>query len=116
MLHANASPVKVPSSLAGSVLGVTGLDNAAPTLPLIKPGHPPVTRKGSAAAPRAKAPKIPCSDYYGQREVGGLPSQFGTTKFPTLLCGYTGAQYRSVYGANMSTPARARPSRWWSWA
>ena len=100
VLHANASPVKVPSSLASSVLGVTGLDNAAPTLPLVKPGHRPVTRKGAAAAPRAKAPKFPCSDYYGQREVGGLPSQFGTTKFPTLLCGYTGAQYRSVYGSN----------------
>jgi len=99
VLHANSTAIKIPSSLASSVIGVTGMDNAAPKLPLIKPGHRAKTRPGTAARPAA-GPKIPCSNYYGQRTVGGLPRQFGVTTFPTYLCGYTGAQYRSVYGSN----------------
>src|SRR3984957_15507369 len=39
-LHANNRAVSIPASLSRDVLGVTGLDNAAPTLPLIpSPKH-----------------------------------------------------------------------------
>jgi subtilase family serine protease len=95
VLHANSTPVKIPASLASSVIGVTGLQNAAPKLPLMKP-----RARSATAATAAKPPKIPCSAYYGQKEVGGLPRAFGTTTFPTYLCGYKGSQYRSVYGSN----------------
>lgn len=100
VLHANSTSIKIPSSLASTVIGVTGLDNAAVTLPLIRAHHRPDTRPGTPAPKASKPPKIPCSDYYGQHEVGGLPQQFGTTKFPTYLCGYKGSQLRSVYGSN----------------
>ena len=113
-LHANASPVKVPSSLASSVLGVTGLDNAAPP-PLIKPG-PGRSPEGAAAprGPRRRSSRARTTT--GSARSAACPASSAPTKFPTLLCGYTGAQYRSVHGATMSAPARARPSRWSSWA
>jgi subtilase family serine protease len=95
-LRANDSAVSVPRSLARFVLGVTGLDNAVPRLPLDRPG----TRSGRASAGSAAAPKIPCSHYYGQHVASGLPRQFGVTSFPTDICGYSAAQFRAVYGAN----------------
>jgi subtilase family serine protease len=96
-LRANNRAVSIPRSLAGSVIGVTGLDNAAPTLPIEGPG----SRAGvSRVEVGAKAPVIPCSNYYGQHIVTGLPSQFGTTSFPTESCGYSGSLLRTAYGAN----------------
>ena len=78
---------------------MTGLDNAAPTVPLDRPngavlGH---------AAPRARsaaASRAPCSHYYGQHVISGLPAEFGTTSFPTEVCGYSASQLRSAYGAS----------------
>jgi subtilase family serine protease len=89
VLHANSAPVHIPSSLAGSVIGITGLDNATPTLPLVKQ----VRRTTTARV-------MPCSHYYAQHEIGGLPRQFGVTRFPTYGCGYTAAQLRSAYGSS----------------
>ncbi len=97
-LRAYGGSVSVPRSLAGSVIGVTGLDNAAPRLPLDRPANVPAGRRPAAGA---KVPAIPCSHYYGQHTVTGLPSQFGTTSFPTVNCGYSGTQIRSAYGANL---------------
>jgi subtilase family serine protease len=103
-LYANNRAVSVPARLAGIVLGVTGLDNELPKLPLQGPAgkfsHP-------AAGPAAQ-PKIPCSSYYGQHRASGLPQQFGITSFPTALCGYTAGQLRSAYGANMSSTGRGQ--------
>ena len=87
-LFANDRPVTLPASLAPSVLGITGLDNAAPMLPLTKFATSKATGNAS------------CSNYYGQHMVGKLPSRFGTTKFPTPICGYSAAQLRAAYGAN----------------
>lgn len=98
-LRANDRPVAVPSSLAGSILGVTGLDNAAPVLPIDRPGSKTVDRPASNAA--GKALTTPCSHYYGQHIVSGLPQHFGRTTFPTPNCGYTAHQIRAAYGANM---------------
>jgi len=83
-LHANNRPVSIPTSLSRYVLGVTGLDNAAPQVPLMR-------------APAGQA-KAPCSRYYGQHHLSGLPEQFGRTSFPTRLCGYTAQQLRGAYG------------------
>ena len=64
-----------------------------------RPGSEP----GGAATSRtgaAPALNTPCSHYYGQNTVSGLPEQFGTTTFPTVMCGYSASQIRAAYGAN----------------
>ena len=93
-LRANNRAVAVPASLSRYVLGVTGLDNAAPRLPLMLP-HTHGSGTGGA-------PSAPCSQYYGQHHMSGLPQQFGQTSFPTQICGYTAGQMRAAYGANMT--------------
>jgi subtilase family serine protease len=95
-LRANSTPVKVPAALAPSVLGVTGLDNAAPIVPIIRP-NPDV-----AGAAKAKAPHFPCSEYYGQHSVTVKPKVYGRTSFPTQVCGYDAQQFRAAYGANLT--------------
>jgi subtilase family serine protease len=99
-LRANNQAVAIPTSLSKYVLGVTGLDNAAPKLPLMRQsGHP----RGTAGAPTA-----PCSRYYGQNHISGLPKAFGRTSFPTLICGYQPGQMRAAYGANMRNDGRGQ--------
>jgi subtilase family serine protease len=99
-LRANNQPVAIPKSLAPYVIGVTGLDNAAPRLPLMRaPRH----RRGTAGQPTA-----PCSQYYGQHHIAGLPGQFGRTSFPTQICGYSPRQLRSAYGINMRSDGRGQ--------
>ncbi len=87
-LRANNRAVRLPASVAARVLGVSGLDNASPVVPLIR------EQSGSAAA---------CSQYYGQHTEGGLPQKYGTTTFPTLGCGYTADQLRDAYGASTAS-------------
>ena len=43
-------------------------------------------------------PVFACSDWYAQHYATGLPEAYGTTKFPTLICGYTPQQLRRAYG------------------
>ncbi len=102
-LRANNRAVSVPTPLSGLVLGVTGLDNALPKLPLQRPAGKIASSSASTAAAAAN---IPCSNFYGQHRVSGLPAQFGVTSFPTSLCGYSGSQLRSVYGANTANTGK----------
>jgi subtilase family serine protease len=95
-LRANNKAVSIPRSLSRYVLGITGLDNAAPRLPLLH----------ASAHPAAGKPKVPCSQYYGQHEITGLPRQFGRTSFPTQICGYSPAQLRAAYGISNSNDGR----------
>lgn len=88
-LRANDRPVSVPTSLADSVLGVTGLDNAVPVATVSTPLPPP------PSAP--SGPSFPCSHWYGQHYARKLPQFYGTTQFPTLVCGYSAAQLRRAY-------------------
>jgi subtilase family serine protease len=98
-LRANDRAVSIPRSLSRYVLGVTGLDNAAPRLPLmLSPAH----RRETAG------PTAPCSRYYGQHQIPGLPRQFGRTSFPTPICGYSAGQLRAAYGANMTNAGRGQ--------
>jgi len=99
-LRANASAISVPSSLSSSVLGVTGLDNAAPVLPLQRPGATAIGKTTPRPAAGAKPKSAPCSYYYGEHVATGLPKQFGVTSFPTDNCGYSGTQLRKAYGAS----------------
>src|ERR1022692_1305876 len=97
-LRANSGAVSVPSSLAGSILGVTGLDNAGPILPI---DYQTATPNGEPAGKAASAAglSVPCSQYYGQHRSSGLPRHFGETSFPTEACGYSAGQLRAAYGA-----------------
>jgi subtilase family serine protease len=96
-LFANDEAVSVPKSLAGITLGVTGLENAAPILPLL--------RQSSDIKPASSAlgNTAPCSFYYGDKTVSGYPEMYGTTTFPTENCGYDAGQMRGAYGASFKT-------------
>ncbi len=98
--------------VASRVLGVTGLDNAAPLVPLIRTrtaAHLASTAStGGTAGPADPAVKAPCSRYYGQHQATGLPAQFGVTSFPTDVCGYAAGQLRSAYGATARAAGRGQ--------
>jgi subtilase family serine protease len=94
-LRANNQAVSVPSSLAASVLGITGLDNAAPQQTFARPANP-----DSGTAPNASAASFPCSSWYARHFARGLPGKYGTTSFPTVICGYSAQQLRRAYGWN----------------
>ena len=96
-LRANDRPVSLPSSVASSVLGITGLDNAA-----VKQTHMrPVFSAGATRTPAAGPPiSFPCSTYYGQFYARRLPRVFGTINIPTVVCGYSANQVRRAYGYN----------------
>jgi len=95
-LRANDRPVTLPASIASSVVGVTGLDNAAPVMTYAKAGNP--AAPGTRQSPKAKAPSFACSQWYLQHYATRMPKQYGTTKFPTIICGYTPQQLRRAYG------------------
>ncbi len=95
-LRANDRSVSVPSALAGSVLGITGLDNAEPAQMYVKPVVPAT----AIASPTANPVSFPCSAWYAQHYAAGLPRKYGTTKFPTVICGYSAGQLRRAYGYN----------------
>jgi subtilase family serine protease len=95
-LRANDRPVSLPSTLAPSVLGVTGLDNAAPKPTYLRPGLPANVK----AAPASTPGNVACSSYYAQHNVYHAPKKFGTTSFPSVICGYSADQLRAAYGYN----------------
>ena len=86
----NDRDITLPASIAGDVLGVSGLNNTQPLTELAKPTLP---TKAEAAAEADN-----CSNYYGQNTQSGLPAYHGVTTFPTHVCGYNGAQLRAAYG------------------
>ena len=95
-LFASDGAVRVPPALARAVLAVTGLDNEAPDLPPARPTSAPGVRI------------YPCSRYYGQHHVSHLHREFGTTSFPTSICGYTAGQLRRAYGADRASDGRGQ--------
>jgi len=99
LLRSNDRPVSVPASVASSVLGVTGLDNAAPASTYVKAGNP-TSAAGATGSIASKAISFPCSSWYLQHYARHLPGKFGTTSFPTVVCGYTPGQLRAAYGYN----------------
>jgi subtilase family serine protease len=93
-LRANNRAVSLPASVAASVIGVTGLDNAAPTMTYVTPHNPAAT----SAAPNGKPISFPCSQWYAQHYAHRLPKHFGTINIPTVICGYSAGQIRRAYG------------------
>jgi subtilase family serine protease len=100
-LYANDSALTVPSSLAASVLGVTGLDNAAPI-------QPHITRSARVTKPGDIPPKYLCSAYWGQRTATVTYKQNGTNTYPTVPCGYSAGQLRSAYGMNSANTGKGQ--------
>ena len=107
-LRSNSEPVTIPTALASSVEGVTGLDNAAPEIPLVYQTSKPAGKEPTGAITDA-SPVVPCSGYYGQFFQNGLRKQFGTNSFPTEVCGYSGKQLAGAYG--MSSKVNGRGQR-----
>jgi subtilase family serine protease len=91
-LRANDRPVALPASIARNVLGVTGLDNAAPAMTYVREGVP-----ARAGGKPADSPAFACSHWYLQHFATGLPEKSDVTEFPTVLCGYTPQQLRRAY-------------------
>ncbi|MFF8590260.1 protease pro-enzyme activation domain-containing protein [Streptomyces sp. NPDC015220] len=91
--RAPAQSASVPAGLAGSVLTVTGLDNA-PHKANHKDQLPPPDAVFKNAGP--------FSSYYGSNTASTLPSAYGT-KIPYAVKGYTGKQLRAAYGAGEYT-------------
>ncbi|HXY72242.1 MAG TPA: S53 family peptidase [Actinomycetota bacterium] len=92
--------ISVPASVAGSVLGVTGLDNG------------PQLMKPNGASPFPPPPGFhnarPCSLWYGQIKARfQADNQTKLPKFegqvlPYAICGYVPSQFRSAYGVDDS--------------
>jgi subtilase family serine protease len=93
-LHANDRAVSLPAPLAGSVLAVTGLDDAVPVWSLVK--GPP------------RSARVDCSHYYGQHMATGLPKMYGVTSFPTFVCGYSATQIRDAYKASWAATGQGQ--------
>ncbi len=88
--RAPESAATAPSSVAGDVLAVSGLDTAKSA---VKPQLPPPGPNYWVAGP--------CSSYYGQKTATSVPTAYGTHQ-PWNVCGYTPKQVRGAYGVSSS--------------
>jgi subtilase family serine protease len=103
----------VPTSIAGLVAGVSGLDTSQMKAPA-SVGGPRTTRSGSTlsttSATKAQLPPPdpvfkngrPCSTYFGEKKASALPSLPGINPMTYAPCGYLPAQTRGAYG--LDTP------------
>ena len=88
--------VSVPNSLASTILTVTGLNETGGAKPGLL-GKDPASTSPGATRPAQDHLKTPCSSSWGARHAK-LPSAYGTSSFPTSICGYTPAQLQAAYG------------------
>ena len=79
-----------PSSIASSIVAVSGLDTAKSA---IKPQLPPPPPNYWVAKP--------CSTYYGQKTATNKPKAYGKFQ-PWTNCGYTPRQIAGAYGVSSS--------------
>lgn len=86
-----SSDVSIPSSLAGIVSGVIGLDDSAQ---FVFTNH----TTGDAPPPAAFVSAQPCSTYWGEKQAVGFTNPYGAGTLPYAPCGYTPAQVKGAYG------------------
>jgi subtilase family serine protease len=86
-----SSDVSIPSSLAGIVSGVIGLDDSAQ---FVHTDH----TTGDAPPPAAFVSAKPCSAYWGEKQATGFTNPYGSGTLPYAPCGYTPAQIKGAYG------------------
>jgi subtilase family serine protease len=103
----NAAP-SVPSSLAGVVAGVAGLDGSDS---LMQPAGarerdlPSADPKADPSPAFVNAP--PCSSYYGEKTASSLPDAYDGQKAPYAPCGYTPSQLQGAYGLTAADASSA---------
>ncbi len=98
LVRGASTAASVPSAVAGSVLGVSGLSASALVKPMISDPPPPAFLNAR-----------PCSLSYGQ--ISGETQGDFKTKLPKFkgayrdyaVCGYIPSQFRSAYGVNKTT-------------
>jgi subtilase family serine protease len=90
-LRSPSSDVSIPSSLAGIVSGVVGLDDSAQ---LVFTNH----TIGDAPPPAAFVSAQPCSTYWGEKQATGFTNPYGSGTLPYAPCGYTPQQIKGAYG------------------
>ncbi|MGO9500195.1 MAG: protease pro-enzyme activation domain-containing protein [Streptosporangiaceae bacterium] len=103
-VRAPMEPATAPSSVARSVLTVTGLSTARQ---VAKPMN--VSTASTSAATASKLPPPPpnywiarpCAAYYGQKIATSKPKAYGAHQ-PWAVCGYTPRQVRGAYGVTSS--------------
>ena len=86
-----SSNVSIPSSLAGIISGVIGLDDSAQ---FVFTNH----TVGDAPPPAAFVSAQPCSTYWGQKQAVGFTNPYGSGTLPYAPCGYTPDQVKGAYG------------------
>lgn len=91
-LRSPSSDVTIPSSLAGTVDGVIGLDDSAQFV------HNNSKVDGNAPPPAAFVTGTPCSVYWGEKQATGFTNPYGAGTLPYAPCGYTPAQLKGAYG------------------
>jgi len=109
-LRAPESAVTLPSSIAGSVQAIVGLDQSYRLLTAD-------TSNGNGPNQNHGAPGVgfragqPCGLWYGEKTVT-TPSiaAYGSTTKPLAPCGYTPAQVRGLYGLGSPTDASSNGS------
>src|SRR5262249_40740216 len=82
-----SSTLSVPSSRAGEVSAVVGLDDSAQ---FVQADH----TVGNAPPPAAFVSAQPCSTYWGQLQATGFTNPYGTATLPYTPCGYTPQQIK----------------------
>ena len=97
-LRSPSSALSIPSSLAGTVSGVIGLDDSAQLV------HTDNTT-GDAPPPPAFVSAQPCSAYWGEKQATGFTNPYGKGTLPYAPCGYTPAQIKGAYGISGYTGA-----------
>src|SRR5262245_698257 len=85
------SDVSIPSSLAGTVSGVLGLDDSAQ---FVSADH----TTGDAPPPAAFVSAQPCSVYWAEKQAVGFTNPYGSGTLPYAPCGYTPAPIKGAYG------------------
>lgn len=104
---APTSATSIPSSIAASVVGVTGLDTSLRAVP-DNTGGPSYKAAGAASAKVQPADDLPapplvflnappCSTYYGEKKATGVPQIKGINPLVDVVCGYKPGQLRSAY-------------------
>lgn len=95
-LRAPSTDISVPTSIAGSISGVIGLDDVAQLV------HTDNTT-GDAPPPAAFVTGQPCSTYWGEKQATGFTNPYGKGTLPYAPCGYTPQQIKGAYGLANTT-------------
>jgi subtilase family serine protease len=115
-VSAPASSVSIPTALAGTVVGIGGLDTSARKTPS-RVGGPESSKRAantatSAAKPSAVLPPpgpvfknaTPCSGYFGEKSASTFPQPLADP-LTYAPCGYKPPQLRGAYGIDNSLTA-----------